>query len=232
MKLQDVNLIFNEKDVLRSIDLHWRQGETIALMGANGAGKSSLLKVLSNLVKPSSGKMEYPNGSIQKWKDSLGIVFPDTFLYDSLTAWENLEFYQKLYGRTDKARVVQVLKQVELSHVQHELVSSYSKGMKQRLSIARALVHYPTHLLLDEPFDGLDFESKKVFEQLLLQMQTKGTGYILVSHDSEHAWKLCDRAILMHKGKIVLEEKCTKEAYVDFIKRYMLIVRENHHDIY
>ncbi|UOR13867.1 ABC transporter ATP-binding protein [Halobacillus amylolyticus] len=222
----------NEKNVLRSINLHWRQGESIALIGANGAGKSSLLKVLSTLVKPSSGNIKYPVGiSIRQWKESLGIVFPETFLYDGLTGYENLQFYQKLYGKVDKDGISQVLEQVELSQVQHELVSSYSKGMKQRLSIARALVHYPTYFLLDEPFDGLDLVSKQVLEDLLQQMHKKGTSYILVSHDTEHAWKLCDRALLMHKGRIVLEEKCTREGYLRFTNLYNALFKENQHDI-
>lgn len=232
MELQNVNLLMNDKNVLRSISLQWKRGESIALIGPNGAGKSSLLKVLSTLIKPSSGKVTYPYDiSMKQWKESLGVVFPETFLYNGLSAYENLKFYQSLYNKIDRNRINQVLKLVELVHVKHELVNSYSKGMKQRLSIARALLHYPTYLLLDEPFDGLDLKSKKILEKLLLHMQQKETGYILVSHDSEHAWQLCNRALLIHEGRIVIEETCTKEGYIDFIKRYKALVKENHHDI-
>lgn len=233
MELQNVNLFMNDKDILRSINLQWRHGESIALLGANGAGKSSLLKVVSTLMKPNSGKIKYPSGiSLKQWKESLGIVFPETFLYDSLTAYENLKFYQKLYGKVNKDKIDQVLELVELSYVKHELVSSFSKGMRQRLSIARALIHNPAYLLLDEPFDGLDLASKTILEKLLLQMQKAGTGYILVSHDSAHAWQLCDRALLIHEGRIVFEDKCTDERYLEFLKRYKGMLKENHHGVF
>ncbi|WP_188453330.1 ABC transporter ATP-binding protein [Virgibacillus oceani] len=227
MELQNINLFMNDKNVLHSINLQWRKGESIALIGANGAGKSSLLKVLGTLVKPNSGKLKYPSDlSVKEWKKLLGIVFPETFLYHSLTAYENLRFYQKLYGKINKDRIDEVLKQVKLFHVKQEIVDTYSKGMKQRLSIARALLHNPTYLLLDEPFDGLDSESKEILKNMLLQMRQKGTGYILVSHDSEQAWELCDRAVLMHEGRIIAEGKCTNQGYFPFIKRYREIVKE------
>ncbi|MDC3425772.1 ABC transporter ATP-binding protein [Aquibacillus sp. 3ASR75-11] len=233
MQLKNVSLAIEDKPVLRSINLNWAHGEAIALLGANGAGKSSLLKVMSTLLHPSTGKTTMPEGmSLQKWKSKLGVVFPETFLYSSLTGYENLLFYQKLYGKTDNEQIEQVFNQVNLSRVQQERVETYSKGMKQRLAIARAFVHQPTHLLLDEPFDGLDLASKTILERLLKEKNKQGVGYVLVSHDSAHAWDLCDRAVLLHNGKIVLETPCTEKTYRSFMNQYQGWLKEKQHDVF
>jgi heme exporter protein A len=232
LRLQNVNVSMNEKPVLKSIDLKWKKGETIALFGANGAGKSTLLKVICTLIKPRFGKVQLTNGlTLKQWKETLGIVFPEPFLYDSLTAYENLQFYQRLYGGSKSEKINQLLEQVYLSSVQNDLVGSFSKGMKQRLSIARSLIHDPTYLLLDEPFDGLDTVSKTILEELLKQKQAEGVGYILVSHDMSHTWKLCQRALLLYNGRIVLDEECLNEGYQPFIDRYQSWIRENQHDV-
>jgi heme exporter protein A len=233
-EFENVSVSMNEKVVLNSINLRWKKGETIALFGANGAGKSTLLKVISTLIKPLSGEVQLPdNFTLKQWKESLGIVFPEPFLYDSLTAYENLQFYQKLYGDLDRRKIHQLLEQVQLLSVQHDLVGSFSKGMKQRLSIARSLIHDPIYLLLDEPFDGLDAVSKTILEELLMEKQNEGVGYILVSHDISQTWKLCERALLLKKGRIVLEEECSKERYQSFIDHYQsLMMKENQHDVF
>lgn len=233
MELQEVNLSINDNSILHSINIHWREGEAIAILGANGAGKSSLLNIMSSLIRPDNGKVIFPsNMSIKQWKKCLGIVFSQTFLYESLTAFENLEFYQKLYGQKDTNKIDRILKQVELFHVKNQLVNTFSKGMKQRLSIGRAFIHDPKYLLLDEPFDGLDFNSKNILNNLLEEMKSNKVGYILVSHNSKHAWEVCDRAILIHKGRIVDEESCSEQLYDSFLERYQLLVKGNSHDFY
>lgn len=227
IRLQDVSVKLDEKKVLNSLDFIWNRGESIALVGANGAGKSTLLKVLATFLKPSNGKMIYPEGmDLQQWRSSIGTVFPENFLYESLTAFENLDFYRQLYGIEDKNGIEHVLQKVALIHVRHEPVRSFSKGMKQRLSIARALIHQPMAYLLDEPFDGLDLASKEVLKGLLFDLKQEGAGWVLVSHDIQEAWAMCDRALLINQGRIIAEEKCCVESFEAFEANYIRLLKE------
>ncbi|MDC3418154.1 ABC transporter ATP-binding protein [Aquibacillus salsiterrae] len=232
MRLDQISLSRDDKQVLHDINMEWKRGETIALIGANGAGKSSLLKVLATLWKPSSGKLIYPDNTIKQWQKNLGVVFPDSFLYDALTAIENLEFYQKLYGGSDRKRLDSLLQAVRLADVATEKVGTFSKGMRQRLSIARALTHYPSYLLLDEPFDGLDVSSRDIVQNLLLQLKEQKTGYILVSHNLDDAMHLCERALLIDNGEITAESRCTQEAFPSFVEQYHSVLKENNHAVY
>lgn len=221
IRLEKVCVEWDESTILHDIDLVWRPGEAVALIGANGAGKSSLLKVLATLVKPSSGRLTLPEDTGWRgWRQTVGMVFPDTFLYDSLTAMENLEFYRRLYDIRDRSGTERLLEKVGLLSVKNEKAGSFSKGMRQRLSIARALIHHPAYLLLDEPFDGLDLASQEVVRQLLAELHAEGIGWILVSHDVREAWNCCERAVLLDQGRIVLEESCSESAYDAFLNIY------------
>jgi heme exporter protein A len=228
LELRNLEFIINERKVLKSINFSWRKGETIAFIGGNGAGKSTLLKVISLLSQPSNGKLSLGSGvSKNKWKNNLGVVFPDSFLHDSLSAIENLHFYQQLYGKEDKHFIEYILNKVQLVTVKDELIGTYSKGMRQRLSIARALVHQPEYLLLDEPFDGLDLKSKMIIEDILKEHESQGNGYILVSHDVKQAFDLCERAILLHDGKILVDEKCSQVSFLPFLNKYQSLLERN-----
>ncbi|GAB7388541.1 ABC transporter ATP-binding protein [Bacillaceae bacterium] len=227
IRLHKVSVVLGERTVLRSIDLALKKDEGIALLGPNGAGKSTLLKVLATLIKPTSGKMFFPDGmDLQKWRYAIGTVFPETFLYDALTAMENLNFYRKLYGVTNRDVMERVLERVGLLDVRHEPVRSFSKGMKQRLSIARALIHQPSYMILDEPFDGLDWASQEVLKRLLSDLKAKGTGWVFVTHDPELAWAHCDRVVVLYQGRIVFEEVCENRTFAEFLNRYRRIVLE------
>lgn len=232
MKLEKVSVSFDEKKVLKRIDFSWNQGETIAIIGANGAGKTTLMKVVCQLIKPSEGKLIIPGEIKKDWKRKLGIVFPESFLYQDLTAVENLIFYQSLYGHKDVKRVRQLLSEVQLSHVENESVSTFSKGMKQRLSIARALIHEPTYLLLDEPFDGLDLRSQAIIANLLHQQKQAGVGWLLINHNVEQAWDLCDEVLLMDHGQVISKERCTKTGYAPFLLRYTDLLKGKEYGIF
>jgi heme exporter protein A len=228
MQLNDVRVVLDDKTILRSINLHWSPGESIALVGANGAGKSTLLKIVATLLKPSLGEMVLPgNMGIKQWRQSVGAVFPQTFLYDAMTAMENLQYYAHLYNVEEKTHLEILLKQVGLYHVRHDPIRVFSKGMKQRLSIARALVHQPKYLLLDEPFDGLDANSVDQIKDLLVNFKKEGVGWILVSHDVQQAWMLCDRVVLLHQGHIDLEMHCKEQSYSEFIREFRRMVKES-----
>jgi ABC-type multidrug transport system ATPase subunit len=227
MELRNVALSLNGKRVLHQINLSWKQGETTALIGANGAGKTTMLKVICLLLKPAKGEVILPNNTQNQWRQELGVVFPESFLYDELTAYENMEFYQRLYGEYQSDKIVELLEAVQLSYVKNEAVGTFSKGMKQRLSIARALLHDPKYLILDEPFDGLDLKSKHILENLLLERKKNGVGWILVSHDIEHAWKLCEKALVMDNGRIIATEQCMDKDIQSFVERFHALLKGN-----
>lgn len=225
MELKDVYVSLDGNPILKSINFSWNERETVAIIGANGAGKTTLLKLICLLVKPVKGELLLSGLTGDSWRHKLGVVFPETFLYDDLTAYENLQFYQKLYRSSDPKKIIEMLEAVHLQTVKDEQVGTFSKGMKQRLSIVRALIHDPEFLILDEPFDGLDIQSKQILEDLLAERKNKGIGWLLVSHDVEHAWSLCDQALLMDRGKIVVHESCEKKKFDPFIKRYRLLMK-------
>jgi heme exporter protein A len=230
MELHQVDMISDAKTMLKSIDFSWRKGEAIALMGANGAGKSTLLKVIITLLKPTAGRISFPAGmDSQQWRSCIGTVFPETFLYEPFSAWENLNFYSKLYGISDQQKAEKVLDQVGLYPVRHHPVHSYSKGMKQRLSIARALLHDPGWLILDEPFDGLDLSSQEVLKDLLKQYKKNGVGWVLVSHDTDQLWNLCDRAVLMNQGAIASEVTCERGTLQPLLQTYHNVMSGSRH---
>jgi heme exporter protein A len=232
MQLKQVDVVLEEKLVLQSVNLNWDKGQTLALIGANGAGKSTLLKVLAGLINPESGTVLLPSGmSMKEWRRYLGTVFQDTFLYNAMTPMENLEFYAQLYDVKNKTGIADLLKKVGLYRVRNERVSIFSKGMKQRLSIARALVHQPQYLLLDEPFDGLDVESVEQVMQLLNNLKQHGVGWLLVSHHMEQAWECCEEAIVLHRGQIRSRTACTDSTYTDFLGKYREMLKEQRHAI-
>lgn len=221
MRLEDIGVVLDDKPILRSIHFVWEKGENIALLGPNGAGKSTLLKVMATLIKPTSGKLILPERiSRNHWRQLIGAVFQETFLYGSLTAIENLQFYAKLYHHYDQNKIEELLSRVGLWEMRKERVDSFSKGMKQRLSLARALVHQPEYLLLDEPFDGLDMKSTEVISELFIDLKKEGVRWILVSHDIRQAWSYCDRAIVLYQGQLNQEIICNDQSYKTFFADY------------
>jgi len=193
---------------LRGIDLEVAAGEAIAVLGPNGAGKSTLLNLLSGLTRPNKGTLEI--GAGEPCKDRrhararIGLVGHETFLYPTLTARENLIFAAKLYGVANpKQRADELLAEQDLSHAAHRAVKGFSRGMAQRVAIARGLIHNPPILLLDEPFTGLDHSSTEMLCAKLCAIRDAGKTIVLVSHDLALAAKIADQAVLLVRGKIV-----------------------------
>ena len=203
---------------LRGIDFEIAAGEAVALLGANGAGKSSLLKILAGLSKPSLGRFDAFGADASAPLDrsslraAVGYVGHATLLYGELSARENLDFAARLYGqRPDRERVEQVLEDFALADVADRRAGTFSRGMAQRLAIARAVIHKPGLLLLDEPFTGLDELSAERLSEQLGRLRAGGRGsdpdgdapsLIVVTHDPRRATELADRAILLHHGVV------------------------------
>lgn len=191
---------------LGGIDLDVAPGATLAVLGPNGAGKSTLLRLLAGLSRPSRGSLRVGSGRESRLaaRGRVGYVGHATFLYPALTARENLVFAARLYGVTEPAgRAAALLDAHDLGAVADRLAGGFSRGMAQRLAIARGLVHDPPIVLLDEPFAGLDRSSSARLSVALRRMRTEGRTLVLVTHEIGIASALADSAIVLARGRIV-----------------------------
>jgi heme exporter protein A len=198
----------DNKLILRGVDLSIKKGETVAILGPNGAGKSTLLKVLATLIKPTSGSILVNNMDLKKnhieIKKIMGYLPHSSLLYDHYTPLENIVFFGNIYGvKNVEQRANALVKDVGLSFFLNEPVKNFSRGMIQRIAIARAIVHEPQILLLDEPHTGLDQGAITILNNVILSMKAKGTTTLMVTHDFKQAAEICDRIIIVKNGKIV-----------------------------
>jgi heme exporter protein A len=219
----------DNKLILRGIDLSIKQGETVAILGPNGAGKSTLLKVLATLIKPTTGQVMINGLNLKKnqleIKKLFGYLPHSSLLYDQYSPFENLVFFGKLYGvNNPEKRATELVKEVGLSFFLNEPVKNFSRGMIQRIAIARAIVHEPKILFLDEPHTGLDQGAIGILNNVIVSMKEKGTTTLMVTHDFKQAAEICDRILIMKNGKIV-DDFNLKERNVDLVNdKYQLQV--------
>jgi heme exporter protein A len=202
---------YGEHYALRGIDLNVKWGDFLAIFGPNGAGKTTLLKVLATIVKPSSGDVSVAGFNLSedavKVRQRIGVVSHQTLLYDDLSAYENLKFYGKMYEVTDlKNRINQLVTQVGLESRLHDPVRTLSRGMQQRLAIARALIHDPPILLLDEPATGLDQQASVMLANIIISTLSRQRAVIMTTHSLEQGAALSNRIMIMADGKIAYEE--------------------------
>ena len=196
--------------VLRGVNLHVPAGAFVTLVGANGAGKSTLMRIVATLLKPTAGEVKIGGWTMPQYSNQvrrhIGLVSHQTLLYGDLTAAENLLFFAKLYRLNDgEARVAEALKRVGLAARQRDAVRTFSRGMMQRLTIARATLHEPEVLLLDEPYTGLDQDASALLDGLLRRESENGRTILMITHDLVHGLNLCDRVAILNRGKIVQE---------------------------
>jgi len=207
----DVRKRFGRRLALVGVDLRVEPGRTLALLGSNGAGKTTLLRILATLMRPSFGIVRLGGldvaDDVVAARRRLGVVFGDTFLYDELTAAENLAHYARLYNiRSVGPRILEMAVLVGLEARLHERVGTYSRGMAQRLSIARALLHDPSVLLLDEPDAGLDPAATADLPRLLRGDGAPRAGeraIVVATHDLDLALTLADDVAILAGGRFV-----------------------------
>lgn len=209
IEARGVSKHFGRRKVLNSLDLKVGDGEIVALMGPNGSGKTTLLRILATLTMPSGGDVLLQGKSVYEdpvpARKSIGFVGHSTYTYDDLTALENLRFF---WSMNDLPRAqfkdagVSMLRRVGLSHRMNDRAAVFSKGMRQRLAIARALIHSPRILLLDEPFSSLDQKGVDILSQILLEERGNGRSILVVTHDIERISALADRAEVLLSGRI------------------------------
>jgi heme exporter protein A len=215
---------FGRSTALREIDLSLEAGRCHVLFGRNGAGKSTLLLIAATLLRPTSGEIFFSGERYEELGDEvrrrIGLVSHQSFLYPDLTVVENLEFYARLYGST--ADPSEALSWAELDLRRHAPVRSLSRGMLQRLSVARALLHRPQLLLLDEPYTGLDASSSERLSTRLADAKGE-TSILLTTHDVERGVSIADRISILEGGRIAFDATGATAAEV---KRLLLQIRE------
>lgn len=215
-----------DKMILRGINLSIKKGETVAILGPNGAGKSTVLKILGGLIKSTSGEVKINGLDLKKdsydIKKKLGFLAHNSFLYDHLTPLENLKFFGKLYGvKNVEERAKELIAEVGLKVFTHDPVRSFSRGMIQRIAIARAIIHQPEILLFDEPHTGLDQQAIKLLNDVIMRMRKEGSTIIMVTHDFQQAVETCDRFIIIKNGRVV-DDLQNIEKNIDVItEKYM-----------
>ncbi len=218
-------------DALRGVDLVVGKGEFYTLFGPNGAGKTTLIKLLATLTDPTSGNLSVfgfdAKKDVQKIRSNLGVISHDPYLYETLTAFENIKFFGELYGLTDiDNRAYTVIKQVGLESRTHDLVRTFSRGMKQRLTVARAIVHEPRILLLDEPYTGLDQHGAQIFGDMLSELKNQNCTILMTTHNIDEGLGLSDRVGILAKGKIVFDSATTQIDPANFKDLYISKVEE------
>lgn len=196
--------------VLRGVNLNVAEGEFVTLVGPNGAGKSTLMGIVATLLRPTAGEVCVGGWQLPEQADRvrshIGLVSHHSLLYRDMTAAENLSFFARLYRLPDaEARVATALRKVGLFARQRDPVGTFSRGMIQRLTIARATLHEPDVLLLDEPYTGLDQEATGLLDALLREESARGRTILMITHDLAHGLGLADRLAILHGGRIARE---------------------------
>jgi heme exporter protein A len=207
---------FGVNPVLRGLDLEVPRGQFLTLLGPNGSGKTTLLRILGALSRPTGGVVRIGGWDLPKEADhvraQLGVVSHLPLLYDTLTAEENLTFFARLYdipAPERRDRIETVLRRVGLWRRARDLVRTYSRGMQQRLAIARAILHDPAVLLLDEPYTGLDVDAAALLDDLLREVAVGGRTVIMTTHDLARGHALSDRIAILSRGKIGYDALCS-----------------------
>ena len=207
VEAHDLSKVFGTRKAVDGVTFDLPEGAFLSIFGPNGAGKTTLLRLLSTLARPTGGAARICGIDLKEEPDSvrelIGMISHAPMLYPDLTAEENLLFYAKLYGvESPEACVAELLDSVGLSHRRLDPVRTFSRGMTQRVSIARALVHDPRVVFLDEPYSGLDPHAVDIFDSLIDAVRGDRT-FVMVSHDLEKGLRLCTHALVLARGRVV-----------------------------
>ena len=208
LAVEEVSRTFGRRRALSRISFRAARGAILGLLGPNGAGKSTMIAVLATLLRPSGGRVRYgahdeATTHSPSLRAAIGVLGHDLFLYPELTALENLTFFAGMHGLADaRAAATEALRHSGLADRADDPVSSFSRGMRQRVALERALIHEPRLVLLDEPFTGLDDASAAALVGRLRSLRDAGAIVVLATHDLELAEGLLDRAVFLRAGRM------------------------------
>lgn len=209
---------YGDFPALRNIQLSIEPGSTVALLGRNGAGKTTLLRIVAGLSKASEGSVSIQGSSVreQATRRRIGVLGHGISLYDELSATENLVLFAKLYGLDDpEKKALAWLERTGLDRVRDGLVREFSRGMRQRLAVARAFMHEPEVLLLDEPFTALDDRAIAVLQSLLADAHAFGRTIVLSTHQLREALELATHVALIQRGQLAFTGERTQQMVDD-----------------
>ena len=205
LSLSGVAKSFKEVDALTHVDLEIYSGQVVGLVGGNGAGKTTLLRLMAGVMEPTKGSVLFGKNRVSNMREKLGVVPESTGLYSRLTAWENIRYHSRMYGIDDDvawSRVSHFAKMLDLTEALSRHTKGFSRGMRQKTALLRALAHGPDILLLDEPTAGLDVTSARTVRKLVTQLRNEGGTVIYSTHHLAEAQQVCDRIVIVHNGEI------------------------------
>lgn len=205
VKIKSITHCFGEHEVLSNINLSIEKGEIIGLLGPSGAGKTTLVSILTGQLKQTDGEVFIQGKKVEYGKldlSKIGIMMDNWGVYERLSVQDNLKFYAKLYGVSNE-KIDEVLEQTGLLDAKKTSCSDLSKGMKSRVNLCRALLKDISFLFLDEPTSGLDPATSKMIHELIVEQKKKGTTIFLTTHNMTEAEELCDHVALLNQGVIV-----------------------------
>jgi len=210
IEVEGLRKTFGRREVLKGISFSLERGGFLSIFGPNGAGKTTTLRVIATLLTPGAGRISVAGHDVREdpmpVRRTIGFISHNPMLYPDLTAQENLRFYADMYGVEDReARITELLERLELSHRRHDVVRTFSKGMRQRLAIARAILHRPRVLLLDEPHSGLDPRAVDILDGLLADIRAEHT-FVMVTHNIAKGLELGTRLMIVESGRIAYEQ--------------------------
>lgn len=230
LEVKELSKSFKKIKAVDAVSFEVHPGEIVGLLGENGAGKTTTLRMIATMLKPTSGDAIVNSYSIlhqqEKVRENIGILFGgDVALYDRLTGRENMLYFAELNGMdkdTANKAVEEIAVDLDMQDYLDRPVGKYSRGMKQKVSLARSIVHKPNTMLFDEPSTGLDVLSAKLIHDFIFKCKKENKAIIFSSHNMYETEKLCDRVIIIHKGKIMdsgtipeLKEKYKKDSLED-----------------
>lgn len=212
VRLAGIHKSFGHFTALDRVTCSIASGEVAALFGRNGAGKTTLLKILALLMRPTAGEYQLMGESARHQPDrtraQIGFISHSTYLYADLTAFENLKFFGALYDLSDlEDRIRRALEDVKLWDRRDERVRGFSRGMQQRLSLARTFLHNPPLLLLDEPYTGLDPIAADMLDGLIERCQGEGRTILLTTHNLDLRLRVVNHVLVLEKGNMVFDER-------------------------
>ena len=227
LESEDIRKTFGHFAALSGVTLGVKRGEFVAFFGRNGAGKTTFLKVAATLMRPTHGALRIEGIDIRKDPEEarrrIGFLSHNTFVYRDLSALENLKFFCRLYGVDDsETRLMDLLDRVGLRRRAHDAVRSFSRGLHQRVGIARVLLHNPSLILLDEPYTGLDAHAVEMLNAVLDEAIEAGKTVILTTHDLEQGLRAATRAVIIDRGRLVFSgeahDPAVRDAYAQHVR--------------